>query len=69
MTTESNEDRIDALGFKPQRENPYCKILPYVDVIDKESNENLSDIKANIGRSVQLGDSIGLGHWMVQLKT
>lgn len=69
MTSESNEDRFDALGFRPQRENPYCKILPYWDVIDKESKENLSEIKANIGRSVQECDSIGLGHWMVQLKT
>ncbi|CAD5119000.1 DgyrCDS7656 [Dimorphilus gyrociliatus] len=69
MTSESNKDRLNALGFEPQRENPYCKILPYSDVIDKESNENLSEIKANIGRAVQLGDSIGLGHWMVQLKT
>lgn len=62
------EDREGDLGFVPQKDSPYNKHLPYNDAIDKESTEQLSLIKANLGRTVQLRDiKIGATHWIAQL--
>ena len=62
------EGRIASLGFNPQRENPYNKLLPYCDGLDAESNEQLAQIKAQLGRTVQLRDlKIGASHWTGQL--
>ena len=62
------DDRRKALGFSPQKENIYNKFLPYADVLDKESNEQLAEIKASLGRTIQLRDiKIGCSHWTGQL--
>ncbi|KAL8607379.1 hypothetical protein ACOMHN_024404 [Nucella lapillus] len=62
------ENREEALGFVPQKESNYCRLLPYADVLDKESNEVLVEIKENLAKSVQLRDiKIGTSHWGVQL--
>lgn len=62
------DDREQLLGFKPQKENIYNKLLPYNEAIDAESNGVLSEIKANLGRAVQLRDlKVGAGHWVGQL--
>ena len=62
------EQREASLGFKPQKESPYNKLLPYADILDGESNEQLAEIKAQLGRSIQLRDiKIGTTHWTGQL--
>jgi len=62
------EEREGQLGFRPQKEIPYNVLLPYVDVLDAESTEQLSHIKANLARVVQLRDiKIGASHWTGQL--
>ncbi len=62
------DDRESELGFKPQQETPYNKLLPYADKLDGESNLQLAEIKANLARTVQLRDiKIGASHWTGQL--
>lgn len=62
------DDREKVLGFKPQKEIIYNKLLPDSHLIDKESNEVFAEIKGNLGRSVQLRDiKFGAGHWVGQL--
>lgn len=62
------ENREAALGFVPQKELAYSRLLPYADDLDEESNEVLAEIKENLARSVQLRDiKIGTSHWAVQL--
>ena len=63
-------DRERVLGFKPQRETPYNALLPYSNLLDAESNDQLAQIKANLARVVQLRDiKIGGSHWTGQLAT
>ena len=65
---EEMDDREKVLGFKPQKENIYNKLLPDSHLIDEESNEVFAEIKGNLGRSVQLRDiKFGAGHWVGQL--
>jgi len=62
------DERENALGFKPQKEIPYNALLPYSDKLDAESNDQLSQIKSNLPRVVQLRDiKIGGSHWAGQL--
>ena len=62
------EERMEALGFKPQKEIPYNKLLPYGDKLDAESIEQLALIKTNLARTVQLRDiKFGASHWTGQL--
>ncbi|XP_034040183.1 proteasome activator complex subunit 4A isoform X2 [Thalassophryne amazonica] len=44
----------DTLGFVPQKDIVYNKLLPYADRLDEESNDILCKIKNNLGRAVQL---------------
>lgn len=61
-------DRAEVLGFKPQKEVPYNRILPYAVQLDAESNELLSEIKGNLARAVELRDiKVGAIHWVGQL--
>ena len=61
-------ERSEELGFEPQQEAPYNKLLPYAEVLDKESNEQLAEIKAQLGRTIQLRDiKVGASHWTGQL--
>jgi len=62
------DERERILGFKPQKEIIYNKLLPYVEDIDLDSNDVLAEIKANLGRAVQLRDlKVGAAHWAGQL--
>ena len=62
------DDREQLLEFKPQNDIIYNKLLPYNDDVDAETNAVLSEIKANLGRAVQLRDlKVGAGHWVGQL--
>lgn len=61
-------NRQEALGFIPQKEPLYSKLLPYEDILDEESNNVLAEIKEKLAQSVQLRDiKIGARHWAAQL--
>jgi len=55
---EINEDYLKSrevkLGFRPQKETPYNKLLPYSAQLDDESQEMLKDIKGQLGKCVML---------------
>ncbi|PVD25485.1 hypothetical protein C0Q70_13141 [Pomacea canaliculata] len=60
--------REDVLGFHPQKESPYSKLLPYSDVIDEESSNALAEIKEKLAKAVQLRDlKVSANHWTLQL--
>ena len=62
------DDRSDKLGFKPQKEIIYNRLLPYNEGIDEEMVSQLQQIKANLGRAVQMRDiHVGCNHWTSQL--
>ncbi|XP_078000645.1 proteasome activator complex subunit 4-like [Glandiceps talaboti] len=64
------DDREEQLGFKPQKEISYNKLLPYADKLDEESNRFLAELKANLGRAVQLREvRPGIIHWTSRLST
>ncbi|XP_078590168.1 proteasome activator complex subunit 4-like isoform X2 [Branchiostoma floridae x Branchiostoma japonicum] len=63
-------NREQKLGFLPQKEIVYNKLLPYADCLDSESNEFLSEIKSNLGRAVALRElKPGAVHWTARLGT
>ncbi|CAH0550528.1 unnamed protein product [Brassicogethes aeneus] len=49
---ENGNDRLQKLGFKPQKENVYNKFLPYAADLDEESTKLFTDIKTNLVKSV-----------------
>eukprot|EP00064_Thunnus_orientalis_P007411 superscaffoldBa00000821_g7431 len=60
----------DTLGFVPQKDIVYNKLLPYADRLDEESNDILSKIKGNLGRAVQLREIWpGVLFWTRKLST
>ena len=62
-------ERLESLGFSPQKETVYSNLLPYAENIDQESNSVFQEIKTNLTRSVQLRDlKVGARHWIVQLE-
>lgn len=48
------KERAHQLGFVPQKEVIYNKLLPYSSHIDSESTKWFQDIKANLGRALAL---------------
>ncbi|KAL5009261.1 hypothetical protein ScPMuIL_014842 [Solemya velum] len=62
------DERKEALGFAPQKEVIYNKLLPYSSRIDEESTCVLAEIKGELSRAIQLRDvKVGAGHWNGQL--
>ncbi|KAM9847519.1 proteasome activator complex subunit 4A [Aulostomus maculatus] len=62
--------QLDELGFVPQKDIVYNKLLPYADRLDEESNDLLSKIKGNLGRAVQLRELWpGVLFWTRKLST
>lgn len=60
----------DTLGFVPQKDIVYNKLLPYADKLDGESNEILAGIKENLGRAVYLRELWpGVLFWTRKLST
>lgn len=60
----------NTLGFIPQKDIVYNKILPYADRLDEESNDILSKIKGNLSRAVQLKEIWpGVLFWTRKLAT
>lgn len=58
--------RVNKLGFEPQKEIVYNRYLPYNDQLDDECIQYLSQIKANIGRTLLLNDKHGF-QWISDL--
>lgn len=52
MEEDDKNDRFEKLGFIPQKENAYNKLLPYADKLDEESKELFANIKTNLVKSV-----------------
>lgn len=52
MEARDKDERFIKLGFKPQKENVYNKLLPYADKLDEESTKLFTDIKTNLVKSV-----------------
>ncbi|KAM6956793.1 proteasome activator complex subunit 4A [Aplochiton taeniatus] len=64
------KDVSDTLGFFPQKDIVYNKLLPYAEKLDEESNDILSKIKENLGRAVQLREIWpGVLFWTRKLST
>ncbi|KAG9329545.1 hypothetical protein JZ751_004278 [Albula glossodonta] len=64
------KDVSEALGFVPQKEIVYNKLLPYADKLDEESNEILAQIKGNLARAVQVRELWpGVLFWTRKLST
>ena len=59
-------ERVNKLGFEPQKEIVYNRYLPYSQELDEESVHYLSQIKANIGRTLLLNDKHGF-QWISDL--
>ncbi|KYB26764.1 proteasome activator complex subunit 4 [Tribolium castaneum] len=52
MDENVSKRRYEKLGFKPQKENVYNKLLPYAEKLDEESTQLYADIKTNLIKSV-----------------
>ncbi|XP_016892945.1 proteasome activator complex subunit 4A isoform X2 [Cynoglossus semilaevis] len=64
------QSQSDTLGFVPQKDIVYNKLLPYADRLDAESNELLRKIKSNLSRAVQLREIWpGVLFWTRKLST
>ncbi|XP_028809979.1 proteasome activator complex subunit 4B isoform X2 [Denticeps clupeoides] len=64
------KDQTETLGFAPQKDIVYNKLLPYADRLDGESNDILAKIKCNLGRAVQLRELWpGVLFWTRKLST
>ncbi|KAK3093564.1 hypothetical protein FSP39_017345 [Pinctada imbricata] len=62
------EERESVLGFRPQKERIYNKLLPYAELIDDESTKAFGEIKGYLAKAVGLRDiKVGAAHWCGQL--
>jgi proteasome activator subunit 4 len=62
------KERAQDLGFAPQKEVVYNKLLPYAADIDRESTAWFRDIKANLGRALATRElRPGLVVWVSRL--
>lgn len=65
---EVKSERIKQLGFKPQKEIIYNRLLPYADQLDDESRKMFTEIKANLGKAVMLREMRpACGMWSARL--
>lgn len=63
-----SSERVKQLGFKPQREIIYNRLLPYADALDEESREMFIEIKVNLGKAVMLREMRpACGMWAARL--
>lgn len=64
------EPRCETLGFVPQKDIVYNKLLPYAERLDDESSGILSKIKGNLSRAVMLKEMWpGVLFWTRKLST
>lgn len=67
---EFHEERKKVLGFVPQKELFHNFHLPYAELLDDESNEQLNYIKHEMGRSLAMREiTPGLGLFVSRLMT
>ncbi|CAD7093813.1 unnamed protein product [Hermetia illucens] len=58
-----DQDRYEKLGFRPQKELPWNRYLPYADKVDAESQRLLARIKADLAKALAMRDiSPGVGY-------
>uniref|UniRef100_A0A8C5A3D9 Proteasome activator subunit 4 n=1 Tax=Gadus morhua TaxID=8049 RepID=A0A8C5A3D9_GADMO len=70
MSRNMKQVASDTLGFVPQKDIVYNKLLPYADKLDSESNDILAKIKGNLSRAVQLRELWpGVLFWTRRLST
>ncbi|XP_012226473.1 proteasome activator complex subunit 4B-like [Linepithema humile] len=67
-SSSSSSFRTD-LGFRPQKELVYNKLLPYADEFDVEARKWLAEIKGNLGYAVMLREIKGCTCWLSGLDT
>lgn len=61
--------RFKKLGFTPQKEIVYNKVLPYSEELDYESRRLLVEIKGNLAKSVVLKEiKPGCAIWATRLQ-
>ncbi|KAM5165243.1 proteasome activator complex subunit 4 [Mantella aurantiaca] len=66
----AREERTEQLGFTPQKEIVYNRLLPYADRLDRESNQLLASIKGSLGRAVHVRELWpGVLFWSRKLNT
>ncbi|XP_035261773.1 proteasome activator complex subunit 4B isoform X1 [Anguilla anguilla] len=64
------KDATGTLGFVPQKDIVYNKLLPYADKLDEESNEILGQIKGNLALALQVRELWpGVLFWTRKLST
>ncbi|XP_075223188.1 proteasome activator complex subunit 4A-like isoform X2 [Lycorma delicatula] len=72
METESDDwsnKRFEKLGFKPQKEDVYNKLLPYSERLDDDSVNMLKEVKGHLGKLIILREMRpGCGMWVVKLQ-
>ena len=66
--SEIHPNRSEQLGFKPQKEIIYNRLLPYADKLDEESKRSFAQIKINLSKSVLLRElHPGCSIWSARL--
>ncbi|XP_072929954.1 proteasome activator complex subunit 4-like isoform X2 [Epargyreus clarus] len=61
-------ERVDKLGFQPQKEILTNHILPYASELDEESTKFLEQVKINLGKAVMLREmKPACGMWTARL--
>uniref|UniRef100_A0A0P4W4D0 Proteasome activator complex subunit 4 C-terminal domain-containing protein n=1 Tax=Scylla olivacea TaxID=85551 RepID=A0A0P4W4D0_SCYOL len=61
-------EESSSLGFKPQKQVVYNKLLPYKEHLDSEILEQIREIKENLSKALILGDiRPGCVHWVAKL--
>lgn len=66
--TVPNMDRCSSLGFTPQKQVVYNKLLPYKEHLDAEILEQICEIKENLSKAAILRDiRPGCVHWVAKL--
>ncbi|XP_035224866.1 proteasome activator complex subunit 4B-like [Stegodyphus dumicola] len=61
------EGRAERLGYIPQKELVYNKLLHYTDFLDEESQTYLASIKTNLGKSILHQNLSDISFWTSQL--
>lgn len=68
QTWAEEKKRAEKLGFRPQKELLYNRLLPYSDELDAESAQLLASIRENFGKSVLLRElKPGAAIWTARL--
>ncbi|KFM69249.1 Proteasome activator complex subunit 4, partial [Stegodyphus mimosarum] len=61
------DERTERLGYIPQKELVYNKLLHYTDFLDEESQTYLASIKTNLGKSILHQNLSDISFWTSQL--